>query len=626
MKKNAEDYKIEDIIHFIKEEIDRIMTHHLSGRENVLREAQAFQIWYLHQEGGLSYEEAAKHVVDDSNDCGVDYVWIDKNSREVHIGQCEYDLRWDGNTGSVKKATTTFEKFDAYLTSAQLPVGLADVSRPLWQEAKKCVNDGYTLEYYYITPKNFTPPQEAKILRESGLNNYNIISHDVLMERGREFLDGQTGMCNFEVSSKDKKRPLRIEYEFGNVFILPVPVREIFRLVDFHDKKARLRAFFASNVRTFLSKKARSVEIGEAMRDTLKNNPHEFLICNNGITIQCSEAEFDEKAGRLEIKRGSISNGCQTSMNIHKYFESGSQIDPEAEVLVTVIAIKQDVSRIASEIARARNFQNPVDNRDLMSNNFRLVCLHHRLLGDRILNSDRRYYLIRKQGEKQTFLKEEPTAKSRYLWLDVEDLAKSIAAVIRQEPTWSTHGANELFGKYFNKIFPNVVDPSHMRCKYGWWLTKIVKLSYEAKKKWKGINDPQIFAQRDFKNYAIWIAVALIGHRLKEKFGFHDSLEKRFVEKAELWWFKDTNDVACSFHELMSELSDNAFRLIYSIARTLLNKKLPKAREPYTNYPDMLKGPVYPVLMSKIKRGGSKTYQRALDGSMKRLVTFIRNN
>ena len=51
-------------------------------------------------------------------------------------------------------------------------------------------------------------------------------------------------------------------------------------------------------------------------------------------------------------------------------------VNPAAEVLVTIVELRKDPARLAGVIARSRNSQNPVDARDLMSNNFRLVCVH----------------------------------------------------------------------------------------------------------------------------------------------------------------------------------------------------------------------------------------------------------
>lgn len=622
MNSIMKDYEVKDVIEFLKEEIDRIITQYPTQKEgSILSKAQAFEIWFLHQELGIDYSEASRYVLDCSNDCGVDFLYIDNKNREVTVGQCEYDVSWEHNPANDRKAIDTFTLFNKYLITSKLPENINEASESLWRQAKHKINEGFKVKYYYISPKHFSISQVERIKDKSGIQNYALFMHDTLLERGREFLDGQTGMCNFEISFSHD--PLKISAEYGTLYIFTSNVKEIDRIVNYHKERQRLRALFASNVRAYLSTKRRSKEIGDAIRSKLKNAPEEFLICNNGITIQCENAEI--KNNKLNIIRGSVSNGCQTVMNIHAFFEDNEIANPRAEVLISVVEIRKNASRLASDIAISRNFQNPVDNRDLMSNNFRLVCLHHRLSADKIVGSEKRYYLLRKQGEKQTILKEAPHSKGQYMWIDSDRLARYIAAVIRQEPFLSYQGTNDLFGRYFNMIFPDVSDPSHTRCKYCWWLAQVVDHSFIPKAKWKGIKDKIISNQRDFKSPALYSNIALLAKKLKDDFSFDESLEKRFVEKAEKWWFKSTPETE-EFKETVFEMIENGYRLLYALSKTLLGKELPRAREPYSTYDDFFKGHTYDLIVSKIKKNEMKTYQERFYNSMKRFVKFLKEN
>jgi hypothetical protein len=532
----------------------------------------------------------------------------------------EYEPSWKTVAASVSKASTTFQDFKDYLSISKLPDSLWDYGKTLWRTAKQKTAE-YKIRYVYVTPKYFTVRQEEKIKSKSGIDNYDFVTHDVLIERGVEFLDGQTGMCSFVLPTK--KEPLKIPFDTGTVYIANVKVRDIYEIVEKHKKSKKLRALFASNVRTYLTTKKRNKEIAEAMKTTLKNAPQEFLLCNNGITIISNHVTPKEQS--LILDRASITNGCQTAMNIHSYIEENPDADPAAEVLVTAIEIPKNVTRLAGDIARARNNQNPVDYRDLMSNNFRLVCLHHRLLADSVAGSERRYYLIRKAGEKQTVLKEQPEFRGRYVWIDAADLAQCIAAVIRQNPYLSQQGISDLFGKSFNNVFPDVNDPTHSRCKYSWWLAKLVWESYDSKSKWKGIRDDQIYYQKDFKNPAGWTVMALIDRKLRDDYRFNENFEKRFVTKAEIWGIKRRLAESQEFENLFNNMIDDAFRLLYAICKTLLGKKLPKADNPYANYEDLLKGPsTYSVILSDLRKGKMTTYQSRLDSSMRKLVEYLK--
>ena len=94
----------------------RVRAHYhavrLARGENLLSDSRALAVWFLHQEVGLPYEEANQYVLDQTNDCGVDFIWEDKEGKQVLIGQIEYDSKgWSKEPASEKKATESFDEF-----------------------------------------------------------------------------------------------------------------------------------------------------------------------------------------------------------------------------------------------------------------------------------------------------------------------------------------------------------------------------------------------------------------------------------------------------------------------------------------------------------------------------------
>src|SRR5882724_6258450 len=119
----VQEYEIEHLIKFLKEEFERIIVQCGRGSgDSLLSDAQALAIWLLHQEVGMSYDTANPCVLDDTNDCGVDFTWEDKDSKRVLVGQVEYDSRsWARAPANEKKATETFSDFCEYLSRDSLP-------------------------------------------------------------------------------------------------------------------------------------------------------------------------------------------------------------------------------------------------------------------------------------------------------------------------------------------------------------------------------------------------------------------------------------------------------------------------------------------------------------------------
>jgi hypothetical protein len=540
------------------------------------------------------------------------------------VGQVEYDSTgWAKGPANEKKATETFSAFRDYLDRDSLPERLHEVGKKAWRRAKITISeDGYTLRYYFVTPKNFSQFQRERVRRNTGLKEYEFFTHDELLARGEEFVDGQTGMSSFKLPFTSQ--PLKLAYDFGQVFVAPVGLKDVHKIVESHEREKKLRALFASNVRSYLNVKKRSKEIADAIRRTIQQNPDKFLVCNNGVTLQCSNAKLNHD--HIYLERASISNGCQTVMNIDHYFRDHRGANPNAEVLVTVIELKKDAASISADIAIARNNQNPVDNRDLKSNHPLMVTLHHRLFAEKLKESEKRYYLIRKQGEKQVVLKEEQDAKWKYFWVDADILARCIAAVIRQDPSLSQRGTNDIFGASFDTIFPAIDDPSHNRCRYAYWLVSMVEKSYDPKARWKGVRDHLIERQKDFKRDAEWMASALIAYQLKVHFAFDVNLEKRFVEYCERWRFAKRSEAVEEFEEITFEMIDRGFRLLHAITKSLLGKKLPKSKGSYSKYDDLFKGPNYDHINQHVSKGTKMSYQRRLRRSMTNLVEFLNHS
>jgi hypothetical protein len=160
----AQDYETEHLIRFLKEEFERIiMRCGLASGENLLSDSRALAVWFLHQEVGLPYEEANQYVLDQTNDCGVDFIWEDKEGKQVLIGQIEYDSKgWSKEPASEKKATESFDEFCNYLKKDSLPDRLYEPARDAWRRAKRLMSmDGHRPHYYFVSPKTYYNPKSG---------------------------------------------------------------------------------------------------------------------------------------------------------------------------------------------------------------------------------------------------------------------------------------------------------------------------------------------------------------------------------------------------------------------------------------------------------------------------------
>lgn len=620
------DYRTDDIHSFLNEEFERIIQQDsFTDSNNVMSDSRALAVWFLHQETGLDYENALQYVLDDKNDAGIDLIWIDNSNNEILIGQVEYEGgTWGRSKVSKNKAINTFNEFMSYLDKLHLPENLPDHSKMLWRQANKFIKEKFFRpRYIYITPKVVSEKDEKLIRTKSGISNYEFFDYEILMERAHEFIDGQTGLSNFYFFLNKNKKPLVISLENGLVTILDVTISDVYRIVKQHRNEKRLKSLFASNVRSYLNKAGLSKEIGGEIRRTIEDEPSNFMMYNNGITIQAQKVEH--KDNKLLLKRASISNGCQTSMNILKYFDENPKRNPPANILITIIQLNEYSSKITGEIARFRNFQNEVNYRDLRSNDPLLVTLQHRIFANNLEGSTKRYYLQRKRGEKESLLQEEPVVKRKYLWIDVERLAKCIAAVIRQKPEYSGEGSNQLFGKYYKEIFPGINEPSYKNCIYAFWLDSMINHSYKPKDKWKVIGkDQNIYYQKDFKRPAKWCAAAFLHKILCNNYSIdkNNNFQELFTKKCEIWKYGKKNGEVQEFQKNLFDVIEKCFIYMHAIAKDSLNKNFPK-KTVYTNYDDLFKGPNYDIFIKTLSSNKFVGKKRQLLKSIDKLMRFL---
>jgi len=119
------------------------------------------------------------------------------------------------------------------------------------------------------------------------------------------------------------------------------------------------------NVREYLvdapgKEKRQPTLVHQAIRKTLQDTPDEFSILNGGMVLVARDAEIDDKAKVLHLKRPSIINGSQTQGEIKKYFEKFRNDANFFEPSIKYELIVTTDNELIAEISIARNFQNDV--------------------------------------------------------------------------------------------------------------------------------------------------------------------------------------------------------------------------------------------------------------------------
>ena len=197
---------------------------------------------------------------------------------------------------------------------------------------------------------------------------------------------------------------------------------------------------FDYNLRYFVTTKAQDSEVVK----TIKNNPGDFWLFNNGLVITCDK--FSIKDGKIEINKITIVNGGQTTSII-----GSTEFDKDFPVLAKVISIgnsKSEKMERMTEIAVYANSQKPIKARDLKANTKEQRDLQK-------LMFEKGVFLAVKRGEKATLEIEEGWQETTN-----EEVGQILLATLFQMPGAARSQKASIFKKNYNMLFKRT-QPYH---------------------------------------------------------------------------------------------------------------------------------------------------------------------
>lgn len=227
------------------------------------------------------------------------------------------------------------------------------------------------------------------------------------------------------------------DMNYSRVCIGRVPVEEIARIMKAHGDSLLER-----NIRRYLG--LHGNRVNEGIRATLhSDSPDNFYFFNNGLTLVCSDFSYNALQNsdyQIKLENLQIVNGGQTCMTIFRTIEEmerlGQSPPTSASVLVRIYKLPRDNDDIVLQITHATNSQNPVDLKDLRSNDDRQRQLEADIAG-----------LGFSYRRKRTETSPKPT--------DITSgaAAEAILAVWRHAPHQAKFLTREHFGKLYDQIF-----------------------------------------------------------------------------------------------------------------------------------------------------------------------------
>lgn len=434
----------------------------------------------------MELSEVEQYITDGSNDGGLDAVYITEGEDmqlDVVLFQSKYtrDLSKDSSfpANAVEKAVNTV----SFVFDPNTEIALNERSRQKVDEIRSFILDGKI-------------PYVKFVMLNNGLR-WNDDAENYIQNKfkGQKQIDFVHFNHNDIVKyiSNNKKisaqitlsgHAVREDFNYKRVIIGRVSVMEIYRLMKEHGD-----ALLEKNIRHYLGKNAVNSSIMATLQDSQKKQ--NFFFYNNGVTFVCEKMGYNalqEQNWILKLDGLQIINGGQTCKTIFQTLEEKQQVDySDVYVLARIYEVNDDEG-IVRDITYATNSQNPVDLRDLKSNDNRQVLLE---TGAKELG-----YVYKRKRDNLSVVNSIPATVA----------AEAVLSTWRNMPHVARYRKNDLFDSYYEKIFDDL-NAAQM-------ILAVLIFRYCDTMRKKATDNPDIFAVRPFETHFM---AKILGKLLLEK-------------------------------------------------------------------------------------------------------------
>jgi hypothetical protein len=350
------------------------------------------------------------------------------------------------------------------------------------EEARSLIRDGYIPQVRSLACNNGMPWNTAaqEAIERTGFGSqvtWEYVNHDRLV--------------NILQASKPVKDTLQLsgkaiveDMEFSRVLVGRIAVTEVAALIEHHGERLLER-----NIRRYLGMQGNRVN--EGIRRTLTSDEkHNFYFYNNGITLTCDNFAYNALQDgnyQVRVENLQIINGGQTCMTIFKTLQEPSLLyqNTQAYVLLRLYQLPRENADLVQRITYATNSQNPVDLKDLRSNDQqqkRLELDIHQL----------GFNYRRKRSD----------TNARPMDITSGVAAEAVLSVWRRKPHQAKFFSREHFGKLYDTIFTNQLNGAQVVI-----AVQIYRLAENRRKRPEAIDPP-------FVRYASCFIAMQMGQKL----------------------------------------------------------------------------------------------------------------
>ena len=304
--------------------------------------------------------------IPESRDGGIDFVLEDTENKRAIIGQTKL-MRITQTKTKTAERDSIARHFGLHRTIMDKSIFIDATKSVLvnLEDYEKWINDGWDIEYVYITTdKNPLPELPKKDKTKRASISYAIWDLYYLKDffwKSKQLSATPPEEVTFKLK-KDKsflKNSIISQENVGKTLIGVIGGNELVNLYrSFED------SLFAYNIRQFLGKPKNKNVV-----ETAVTRGEEFFYFNNGITAICSE--FKEDKNEILARNFQIINGAQTVGSIRRASLEKDNKVKDIEVLIRLIEtgeLKTTQKGFNKDIVTFNNTQNKIETWDFISN------------------------------------------------------------------------------------------------------------------------------------------------------------------------------------------------------------------------------------------------------------------
>ena len=418
-----------------------------AGDEDMKRSA-AFILLCTRTLLDLDIDEARECMTDGRDDSGIDAMHVGpmiEGEFRITLLQGKYKRRLDGEaafpgseiTKMINTVGTLFDPDKRFHAHRRL---LERV-----EEIRSYIRDGYLPHVRVVLCNNGQPwDVDGQVLIDSaGFPEDRVSWEHLNPDRLIALMQSQTAV---DAELKLVGKSTVEEFNFRRVLVGKVPVAELASLFErFGDR------LLEKNIRRFLGVAQNRVNREIARTLNSRNTRPDFYFFNNGVTVVCSKFRYNALQGEnhvVRLENMQVINGGQTCHTIQRVVRARPDEDwSQATVLLRLYELEDDQRDLIRDITYATNSQNPVDLRDLRTND----PVQQRLeMGLRDLGvTYRRKRAMRGNGKAGPVI-------------DPAMAAEAVLAVWRRKPHLARFEKNQHFGRLYGEIFSDDLSPAQV--------------------------------------------------------------------------------------------------------------------------------------------------------------------